>query len=86
MKEVNVLVSHLSSLQNNTMFDCFYLNALQESRSLTGEELPRNRKSPHRLDPGSSEPHRHSDPKEMYHQIYYETIDVVAEEVKLQKR
>ena len=65
------------------MFDRFYLNIVQESRSLTGEsKLPRNRKLPRRLDPGTSEAHWHSSPKEMYRQTYYEAIDVVAEEVK----
>jgi len=69
MKGANVLLSPLSSLQNDTTFDCFYLNALQESRSMIGEpKLPRNRKLPPWLDPGSSEAHRRSDPKEMYHQ------------------
>lgn len=83
MKGANVLVSHLNSLRSETMFDRFYENAMQESRSLTEEpRLPRNRKLPHRLNHGSSEAHWHSSPKEMYHQTYYEVIDIVAEEVK----
>ena len=80
MKGANVLVSHLDSLRKETMFGRFYLNTIEESKSMTGE--PRNRKLPRRLDDGPSEAHRHSSPKDMYRQTYYEAIDVVAEEVK----
>ena len=83
MNGAKVLVSHLDSLRKGTMFDRFYLNAVEESKALTGEpKLPRNRKFPRGIDHGTSEGHRHLSPKEMYHQIYYEAIDVVAEEVK----
>ena len=65
------------------MFDCFYGWAIEESKSFTEEpKLPRKRKLPRRLDNGSSAAHQHSSPKEMDHQIYYEAIDTVSEEVK----
>ena len=83
MKGAKVLVSHLNSLRKDTMFDRFYLDAVEESKVFTGEpKLPRNRKLPRRIDHGASEGHRHLSPTEMYHQTYYEAIDVVAEEVK----
>ena len=78
-----MLVSHLDSLRKDTMFNRFYLNAIEESKSLTGEpKLPRSRKVPRRIDHGTSEGHRHLSPKDMYRQTYYEAIDVVAEKVK----
>ena len=83
MKGANLLVSHLNSLRNESMFDHFYGNAIQESKSLTEEpKLPRKRKLPRRLDHVSSAAHQHLSPKEMYRQTYYEAIDIVAEEVK----
>ena len=83
MKGANLLVSHLHSLRKESMFDRFYGWAIEESKSFTEEpKLPRKRKLPRRLDHGSSAAHQHSSPKEMYHQIYYEAIDIVSEEVK----
>ena len=81
MKGANLLVSHLHSLQKESMFDRFYVWAIEESKSFTEEpKLPRKQKLPHRLDHGPSAAHQHSSPKEMYRQIiYYETIDIVSE-------
>lgn len=83
IKGANLLVSHLHSLWNESMFDCFYGSAVEELKSFTEEpKLPRKRKLPRRLDHGSSAAHQHSSAKEMYRQIYYKAIDIVAEEVK----
>ena len=70
MKGANLLVSHLHSLQKESMFDRFYGWAIEESKSFTEEpKLPRKQKLPRRLDHGSSAAHQHSSPKEMYHQM-----------------
>ena len=65
------------------MFNNFYEQTVQESRSLMEElKLPRNRKLPRRIDHGTSALHQHSCAKDRYCQIYYEAIDIVTEEVK----
>ena len=83
MKGALLLESHLTSMRNERTFNHFYDQTVEESRSLTEEpKLPRNRKLPHRIDPGSSAPHYHACPKDRYRQIYYKAIDIVAEEIK----
>lgn len=83
MKGAHLLASHLTSMRNEHMFNRFYDQTIQESRSLTEEpKLPRNRKLPRRIDHGSSAPHHHSCAKDRYRQIYYEAIDTVTEEVR----
>ena len=49
---------------------------------MVNQSFHENQKLPCRIDRGTSEAHRHSSPKEMHCQTYYEAIDVVAEEVK----
>ena len=83
MKGAHLLTSHLTSMRTEHMFNRFYDQTIQESRSLTEEpKLPRNRKLPRRIDHGSSAPHHHSCAKDRYRQIYYEAIDTVTEEVR----
>jgi len=82
MKGTGLLVSHLKSLRIDIMFNQFYHHIVEESNSLTEEpRLPRNQKMPRRIDQGSS-PHRYACAKDMYHQVYYEALDLVYEEVE----
>ena len=83
MKGTNLLTSHLTSMQTEHMFNRFYNQTIQESKSLTEKaKLPRNRKLPCRIDHGSSASHHRSCAKDRYRQIYYETIDTVIKEVR----
>jgi len=67
MKGAHLFASHLTSMQNDHMFNRFYEQTFQESRSLTEEpKLPINRKLPCRLDYGLSAPYH---AKDMYLQI-----------------
>ena len=53
MKGAHLLASHLTSMRNDHIFNRFYEQTFQESRSLTEKpKFTRNRKVPHRIDHG----------------------------------
>jgi len=60
------------------MFNQFYHHIVDITKE---PKLPRNQKIPRRIDQGSS-PHRYTCVKDMYHQAYYEALDLVSEEVE----
>ena len=77
-----LLVSHLKSLMTETVYNCFYDHTVEESGTLTEEpKLPRIRKPPRRIDHGSS-PYTYACAKDMYRHAYYESLDLVSEEVE----
>lgn len=77
-----LLVRHLRSNRNESRFDFFYSQVLEQSSALTDEpKLPRYRKIPRRLDEGEN-PHRYLNPKDRYRHCYFEAIELVAGEVE----
>ena len=81
VRGTRLLVPHLISLRTETMFNRFYDQTLKGSQPLTKEpKLSRNPKLPKRLDSGSSA-HQYQSAKDLYCPVYYETLDLVSEEI-----
>ena len=77
-----LLTSHMSSLRNESKFNCFYQEVLEKSSTLTEEpKLPRSRKVPRRFDEGSS-PHQYLVPKDRYRHAYFEVMELATGEVE----
>ena len=65
--------------RSDTAYDAFYSCVLAKSESLT--ELPRQRKSPRRID-GGSRAHHFDNPKFYFKKQYFEVLDVITSELK----
>ena len=77
-----MLVSHLQSLRTEAKFDHFYDQVVEQSSSSTLTEepkLPRSQKLPKRLDEGAC-PHLYLVPKDRYRHVYFEALELAAEE------
>ena len=76
-----LLVSHLKSLRTDTMFNRFYEKTISKFQSLTDQpKLPRNRTLPKWSESGTPA-HQYQCARDLYHQAYYEALDLVSEEV-----
>lgn len=77
-----LLIRHLKCHRTESKFNLFYNQVIELSSNLTEPPmLPRYRKVPRRFDDGEG-PHRYLEPKDRYHYIYYEALEVVAGEVE----
>lgn len=67
--------------RTDSIFEDFYKVIVKESQNLTEEPvLPRKRKLPRRIDDGAAS-HNPSTAADMYRQKYFESLDVVCEEI-----
>ena len=68
----------LASIRNEENFDNFWgkVSKLASEVDVNDPVLPRRKKVPRRFEEGTAPPEYHSDPKDMYRQVYYEALDL----------
>ena len=74
----------LASIRNEENFDNFWgkVSKLASEVDVNDPVLPRRKKVPRRFEEGTAPPEYHSDPKDMYRQVYYEALDLLVQTIE----
>ena len=82
---VALTVTTLTTLRNDENFDKFWkkVKKMAEEQSVHEAVLPRNRKQPCRYEEGQAQAHVHSIIQSLYHQIYYEALDLIVRSIRM---
>ena len=82
---VNATKLFLKNQHDNSSFTHFFESVTSDSENLTERPtLPRKRRAPRRFEQGSGQPHEFHTPADYFRQQYYETFDVLIQEIDTQ--